>query len=183
MDLSVAEWVEFAPLIPSPKAGGGPLRHSRHEVIDALAYWLRGLPPHGFPPWQMVYHYWRVWRIEGRWEEILAALRVRERAGQGRDPTPVRVCWTVRVSRVPSGVAGMGTTAPSRWRIPGHLGPGRRHTACGASLLGRAPLGWYSRLPRATPRTRRVHSTSPPSCCYFTGKVIQNCSCGSAAWR
>ncbi|MGW2364645.1 transposase [Streptomyces sp. NPDC001667] len=30
----------------------------------------------------------RVWRIEGRWEEILAALRVRERAGQGRGPTP-----------------------------------------------------------------------------------------------
>lgn len=92
-DLSDAEWVVLAPLIPPPKAGGRPLKHSRREVIDALAYWLRAgcawrLLPHDFPPWQTVYHYWRVWRIEGRWEEILAALRVRERAGQGRDPTP-----------------------------------------------------------------------------------------------
>ncbi|MFJ8391185.1 IS5 family transposase [Streptomyces sp. NPDC094438] len=46
------------------------------------------LLPHDFPPWQTVYHYWRMWRIEGRWEEILAALRARERTGQGREPTP-----------------------------------------------------------------------------------------------
>lgn len=44
--------------------------------------------PHDFPPYQTVYHYWRQWRIEGRWEEILAALRARERTGQGREPTP-----------------------------------------------------------------------------------------------
>lgn len=41
-----------------------------------------------FPPYQTVYHYWRQWRIEGRWEEILAALRARERTGRGREPTP-----------------------------------------------------------------------------------------------
>ncbi|MBB5109898.1 transposase [Streptomyces spectabilis] len=46
------------------------------------------LLPHDFPPYQTIYHYWRQWRVEGRWEEILAALRARERAGQGHDPTP-----------------------------------------------------------------------------------------------
>ena len=35
-----------------------------------------------------MYHYWRLWRIEGRWEEILAVLRERERIREGRDPTP-----------------------------------------------------------------------------------------------
>jgi transposase len=35
-----------------------------------------------------VYHYWRLWRIEGRWEEILTVLHERERAGAGRAPTP-----------------------------------------------------------------------------------------------
>lgn len=92
-DLSDAEWVVLAPLIPPPKPGGRPPEHSRREIIDALAYWLRAgcawrLLPHDFPPWQTVYHYWRVWRIEGRWEEILATLRARERAGRGRNPTP-----------------------------------------------------------------------------------------------
>ncbi|MFE9539615.1 transposase [Streptomyces sp. NPDC006691] len=35
-----------------------------------------------------MYHYGRIWRIEGRWEEILAVLHARERTGQGREPTP-----------------------------------------------------------------------------------------------
>jgi len=44
------------------------------------------LLPHDLPPWQTVEHDWRSWRIEGRWEPILAVLRERER--QGRGPTP-----------------------------------------------------------------------------------------------
>ena len=39
-------------------------------------------------PWQTVYHYWRLWRLEGRWEQILAVLRERERVRLGRDPIP-----------------------------------------------------------------------------------------------
>ncbi|RSO04539.1 IS5 family transposase [Streptomyces sp. WAC 06783] len=92
-DLSDAEWVVLEPLVPLPKPGGRPPKHSRRELIDALAYWVRAgcawlLLPHDFPPWQTVYHYWRRWRIEGRWKEILDILRARERTGQGREPTP-----------------------------------------------------------------------------------------------
>ncbi|MEU6765508.1 IS5 family transposase [Streptomyces sp. NPDC046853] len=92
-DLSDAEWAVLEPLVPPPKPGGRPPTHPRRELIDALAYWVRAgcawrLLPHDFPPWQTVYHYWRQWRIEGRWEEILAGLRACERTGQGRDPTP-----------------------------------------------------------------------------------------------
>ncbi|MEX5713917.1 IS5 family transposase [Parafrankia sp. FMc6] len=92
-DLSDAEWELIAPLIPDPKPGGRPAAHERREIVNALAYWIRAgcawrLLPHDLPPWQTVYHYWRLWRIEGRWEQILARLRERDRAGCGREPTP-----------------------------------------------------------------------------------------------
>lgn len=92
-DLTDREWALLAPLIPAPKPGGRPAVHDRRELVDAMLYWLRAgcawrLLPHDFPPWQTVYHYWRVWRQQGRWERILATLREQERLRQGRNPTP-----------------------------------------------------------------------------------------------
>src|ERR1700744_2863716 len=81
------------PLVRAGRPGGRPAVHQRREIVDALAYWLRAgcawrLLPHDLPPWQTVYHYWRLWRLEGRWEQILTVLRERERVRAGRDPTP-----------------------------------------------------------------------------------------------
>ncbi|MET9294156.1 transposase [Streptomyces sp. NPDC003077] len=50
----------------------------RRAIINALAYWVRAgcawrLLPHDVPPYQTVCHDWPQWRIEGRWEEMLAA--------------------------------------------------------------------------------------------------------------
>jgi putative transposase len=92
-DLTDREWALLAPLIPAPKLGGRPVVHDRRELVNAMLYWLRAgcawrLLPHDFPPWQTVYHYWRVWRQQGRWERILATLREQERLRQGRNPTP-----------------------------------------------------------------------------------------------
>jgi putative transposase len=92
-DLTDREWALLAPLIPPPKPGGRPAVHDRRELVNAMLYWLRAgcawrLLPHDFPPWQTVYHYWRLWRQEGRWERILARLREQERLRQGRNPTP-----------------------------------------------------------------------------------------------
>ena len=92
-DLTDQEWALLAPLIPAPKPGGRPAVHDRRELVNAMLYWLRAgcawrLLPHDFPPWQTVYHYWRVWRQQGRWEQILARLREQERLRQGRNPTP-----------------------------------------------------------------------------------------------
>jgi putative transposase len=46
------------------------------------------LLPHDFPPWKTVYHYFRLWRIDGSWERLHEALRRRSRVSLGRDPQP-----------------------------------------------------------------------------------------------
>jgi putative transposase len=45
--------------------------------------------PHDFPPWQSVYHYFRLWSINGRWERINKALRewIREKQGRHKQPS------------------------------------------------------------------------------------------------
>ncbi|MFD6550776.1 transposase [Streptomyces sp. NPDC058398] len=92
-DLSDLEWEILRSLVPAVRPGGWPAKHTRREILKALANWLRAgcawrLLPHDLPPWQTVYHYWRRWQQEGVWERMLTALRERERVQLGRDPTP-----------------------------------------------------------------------------------------------
>ena len=92
-DLSDAQWAILAPLVPPPKPGGRPPAHPRRELIDAMLYVLRGgiawrSLPHEFPPWQTVYHYFRLWRDDGTWERINATLRERCRVRDGRQAQP-----------------------------------------------------------------------------------------------
>ncbi len=92
-DLTDAQWAILEPHVPTPKPGGRPAKHPRREIVNAMLYVLRGgiawrLLPHEFPPWQTVYDYFRLWRMDGTWERINAALRERVRVRAGRDPTP-----------------------------------------------------------------------------------------------
>jgi transposase len=92
-DLTDAEWAVLEPLVPAAKPGGRPPVHERRELVDAILYVLRSgeawrLLPHDLPPWQTVYHYFRLWRLDGTWERINGALRERVRVRTGRQPTP-----------------------------------------------------------------------------------------------
>jgi len=92
-DLTDAQWAILEPYVPPPKPGGRPAKHARREIVNAMLYVLRGgiawrLLPHEFPPWQTVYDYFRLWRIDGTWDRINAALRERVRVKVGREPTP-----------------------------------------------------------------------------------------------
>jgi len=93
-DLSDAEWQEIEPLIPKSKTNRGRKRkHPLREILDAIFYLLRAgcawrMLPHDFPPWKTVYHYFRLWRKEGTWEHINAALRTGLREADGREPEP-----------------------------------------------------------------------------------------------
>ena len=92
-DLSDEEWRILEPLVPEAKSGGRPRSHEARELLDAIFYAVRGgcawrLLPHEFPPWQTVYHYFRLWRIDGTWERVNGALRERVRTMAGRQETP-----------------------------------------------------------------------------------------------
>jgi putative transposase len=93
-DLSDAEWQLIEAHIPAVKPGGRPALHTRRELLDAMSYVLRSgcawrLLPHDFPPWQTVYHYFRLWRDAGVFEHLNHALReqVRQQAGREREPS------------------------------------------------------------------------------------------------
>ena len=92
-DLTDAQWAVLEPRVPPPRPGGRPPKHPRRELVDAMLYVLRSgeawrLLPHDLPPWQTVYHYFRLWRRDGTWERVNAALRERTRLRAGREATP-----------------------------------------------------------------------------------------------
>lgn len=93
-DLSDAEWKQVEPHLPKRKSPRGRKReHSLREILNGIYYVLRSgcswrMMPHDLPPWQTVYHYFRLWRKDGVWEEINAVLRTELRVASGRDPEP-----------------------------------------------------------------------------------------------
>ena len=47
-----------------------PIKYPRREIVNAILYTLRTgaawrMLPHDFPPYRIVFHYYRIWRKEG----------------------------------------------------------------------------------------------------------------------
>jgi putative transposase len=85
-DLTDNEWAILEPLLPPEKAGGRPRSVDMREIMNAISYVLRGgiswrMLPHDLPPWKSVYHYFRLWRLDGTWEQI-------NEQQSGREATP-----------------------------------------------------------------------------------------------
>lgn len=87
----------MAPFIPvgGPEAvrGGRPVTYPRRDIVDAIRYldrtgcqW-RALPA-DFPPWDTVYHYFRIWTRDGTLNRMHNGLREQVRVAQGRTPDP-----------------------------------------------------------------------------------------------
>jgi putative transposase len=118
-DLSDAEWAILEPLVPAVRPGGRPRAHSGRDLVDAMLYVLRGgiawrALPHEYPPWQTVYHYFRVWRLNGDWERLNAKLCVvtRERAGRSPEPTAAILdSQSAKTTEKGGRAAGMGPSA------------------------------------------------------------------------
>ena len=92
-DMTDAEWSCLEPHVPPPKPGGRPRVHPVREILNAIFYMLRSgcawrLLPHDLPPWKTVDHYFRLWRLQGLWEQMHTALREAVRVQAGRDPQP-----------------------------------------------------------------------------------------------
>ena len=88
-DLTDAQWEAIKPALDWQRRR----KHSLRRVLDALFYlnktgcqwrWL----PHGFPPWQTVYYYFRRWAASGLLGRLMHALRRRLRRQLGRHASP-----------------------------------------------------------------------------------------------
>src|SRR5262245_4173619 len=93
-DLSDKAWELLHPYVPAAKHGGRPEKYPKREILNGIFYILRSgcawrLLPHDFPPWQIVYHYFWVWRQDGTWQVMHDLLRgdVRVAAGKQRQPS------------------------------------------------------------------------------------------------
>ena len=93
-DLNDKKWDIINPLLPGALPGGRPRKISVRKLINAILYVTRSgcawrLLPHGFPPWQTVYGYYRRWTKNGVWQRIHDTLRAwfRQKAGRHKHPT------------------------------------------------------------------------------------------------
>jgi putative transposase len=92
-DLTNAQWRILEPLVPAPAPNGRPVDYPRREIVNAIFYVVRtGCAwrhlPHDFPPWPIVYHYFRRWRRDGTWERINDQLRRQVRRAAGKHAQP-----------------------------------------------------------------------------------------------
>jgi transposase len=92
-DLSDAEWVLIAPLIPPARRGGRRRSIDEREVLNALFYVLatgcqwQALPK-DLPPKSTAHHYFMLWDWDGTLERIHEALYVAVREAAGREASP-----------------------------------------------------------------------------------------------
>jgi putative transposase len=92
-DLTERQWELLKPLIPAIGEEAANVVYTRREIVNGILYVLRSgcpwrLVPHDLPAWGTLYWYFRRWRNDGIWDEILHALRRQLRQKQGRDAEP-----------------------------------------------------------------------------------------------
>jgi putative transposase len=92
-DVSDEEWKHLQPFVPACQPGGRPPKYSRREILNGIFYAVRSgnawkLLPHDLPHWRTVYHYFRLWRREGTWQQIHDILREQVRQAAGRESKP-----------------------------------------------------------------------------------------------
>ncbi len=96
-DLTDEQWeliMGYFPDDAEPKPQGGrPREVPWREIVNAVLYLTRtGCPwemlPHDFPHNRTVYYYFRLWRVDGTWERLHNALRVKVRQQAGKEEAP-----------------------------------------------------------------------------------------------
>ena len=135
-DLTRSQWRRIEPHVPRPKTGGRPATVERREIVNAILYVVREgcswrALPHDFPPWQTVYHYFRLWRDDGTWQRIHDALRDEVRTAAGRDPSPSAAILDAQsIQTAEKGGSVAGTMPARRSRAASATSPSIRWDCC-----------------------------------------------------
>jgi putative transposase len=92
-DLTDEQWELIASLIPPQKHGGRPRKTSERLIVDALFYMSRTgcqwrYLPEKYPPRSTVYHYFKTWREDKTWDNIVNILREKTRENVSRNLSP-----------------------------------------------------------------------------------------------
>ena len=82
--LTDAEWALVQPLLPPQRPATGRPRHDHRTVLSGIVWVIRRRDswravPKECGKWEMVYKRYQLWRAEGRWQRIAAALGLEER--------------------------------------------------------------------------------------------------------
>lgn len=90
-DLNDTEWLQIAPYLPKASSTGAPRIHGWRTILNGMFYVVKNgcvwrALPHDFPAWQTVYHYFRLFRLNGLWEQLNTAIREAVRQKEGRAP-------------------------------------------------------------------------------------------------
>ena len=92
-DLTDYQWHLIDYCFPKPSKRGRHRKHPFRELLNAIFYLVktgcqwRNLPK-DFAPWRTVYHYFRLWKRNGLWNQIHAHLRIHLRMVEGRKTQP-----------------------------------------------------------------------------------------------
>jgi putative transposase len=96
-DLTDAQWEIIEMFMPAQKPLGRDIEVDLREVMNAILYVNRAgcqwdMLPHDFPNYKTVNWYYNLWRREGRWDQMMDALRDAVRTLAGREAEPTVAC-------------------------------------------------------------------------------------------
>jgi len=92
-DLNDTQWSKIRPYLPAEALTGRPREHGWRRILNGIYYVLQSgcswrMLPRDLPPWQTVYHYFRLWRKSGLWERLNRILREKVRLHFGKKRRP-----------------------------------------------------------------------------------------------
>jgi len=88
-DLNDTQWSKIRPYLPAEAQTGRPREHGWRMILNGIFYLLQSgcswrMLPRDLPPWKTVYHYFRLWRMNGTWERLNKLLREKVRLKFGK---------------------------------------------------------------------------------------------------